>query len=422
MGPRADPPALTGLPPAEAARLIIAGATPLSPVPRPLREALDLVTAEAVVSPIDLPPWTNSAMDGYACRTADVRAGAVLRIVETVAAGQFPTRTLAKGETTRIFTGAPLPGGADGVIRQEDTVPDGDRVTIRDPRDAGKNIRRTGEDIRRGQVVLPAGTPLGPAQLGVLASIAHEPVAVHRRPVVAFLGSGDEIVDLDRRGEILAGTKIATSNSYTLSAMIRRAGGVPRELGIARDSTESLHEHLARANGADLLVTSAGVSVGEHDLIRGVLEELGCEMQLWRVRMRPGAPLGFGVLPRALPWIGLPGNPVSTMVTFELFVRPFIRRLLGHQRPFRRTVPVIVEEEIILGPPLRHFLRAVVTPFPDGTLGARLTGPQGSGILTSMIRADALLIIPEDRPHVQAGETLTALVLDDPFHTSEPAY
>jgi molybdopterin molybdotransferase len=422
MGPRADPTALTGLPPAEAARLIIAGASPLPAVPRPLREALDLVSAEEVISPIDLPPWTNSAMDGYACRSADVRAGAVLRVVETVAAGQFPSRAVAAGEATRIFTGAPLPDGTDGVIRQEDTDPDGERVTIRDPRDAGKNIRRTGEDIRSGQVVLPRGTPLGPAQLGVLASIAHEPVAVHRRPVVAFLGSGDEIVDLDRRGEILAGRKIATSNSYTLSGMIRRAGGVPRELGIARDTSESLHEHIARADGADLLVTTAGVSVGDHDLVRSVMAELGCDMQLWRVRMRPGAPLGFGVLPPALPWIGLPGNPVSTMVTFELFVRPFIRRLLGHERPFRRTVPVIVEEEITLGPRLRHFLRAIVAPRPDGTLGARLTGPQGSGILTSMARADAFLIVPEDRPRVAVGETLSALVLDDPHHTAEPAY
>ncbi len=425
MGSRPDPAALTGLAPAEAARLIIAGASPLPAVPRPLREALDLVTAEEVVSPIDLPPWTNSAMDGYACRSSDVRAGAVLRVVETVAAGQFPERTLAAGEATRIFTGAPLPGGADGVIRQEDTEAADGRVTIRDPRDAGKNIRRTGEDIRRGDLVMPSGTPLGPAQLGVLASIAHEPVAVHRRPVVAFLGSGDEIVDLDRRAEILAGTKIATSKSYTLSGMIRSAGGVPRELGIARDTMESLREHIDRADGADVLVTTAGVSVGEHDLVRSVLTELGCAMQVWRVRMRPGAPLGFGVLPAArgpLPWIGLPGNPVSTMVTFELFVRPLIRRMLGHTRPFRRTVPVVVEEEISLGPKLKHFLRAIVAPRADGTLGARLTGPQGSGILTSMARADALLIVPEDRPRVPAGETLSALVLDDPHHVSEPTY
>jgi molybdopterin molybdotransferase len=409
------------LTPTEAARLIVEHAQSLPAEARRLRDALDLVTTEPIRSPIDLPPWNNSAMDGYACRAADVRTGAVLRIVETVAAGRFPTRPLGPGEATRIFTGAPLPEGADGVIRQEDTEAGDGSVTIRDPRDAGRNVRYRGEDIRRDQEVLPAGTPLGPAQLGVLASFAHEPVGVHRPPVVAYMGSGDEIVDLDRKDEILAGRKIATSNSYTLLGMIRRTGAVPREIGVARDSRQSLRDHFARAAGADLLVTTAGVSVGEHDLVRDVLTELGCEMKLWRIGMRPGAPLGFGLLD-AMPWIGLPGNPVSTMVTFELFVRPLIRRLMGHARPFRRTVPVVVEEEITLGPPLRHFLRAVVAPRPDGALGARLTGPQGSGILTSMARADALLIVPEDRPHVAAGEPLRALVLDDPHHTPDPTY
>jgi molybdopterin molybdotransferase len=421
VGPRPDPAPLTGLTPAEAARLIVSLVRPLDTEQLPLREALDLVLALEVASPIDLPAWDNSAMDGYACRAADARAGAVLRVVETVAAGQFPTRALHAGEATRIFTGAPLPAGADGVIRQEDTEAAGPTVTIRDPRDAGRNVRHRGEDIRQGQTVLPAGTPLGPAQLGVLASIAHEPVAVHRRPTVAFLASGDEIADLDRRDEILAGKKVATSNSYTLSGMIRRSGAVARELGVARDTKDSLRDHFARATGADLLVTTAGVSVGEHDLVREVVTELGCDMKLWRIRMRPGAPLGFGLL-GTMPWIGLPGNPVSTMVTFELFVRPLIRRLLGHSRLFRRTVPVVVEEAITLGPPLRHFLRAIVTPRQDGTLGARLTGPQGSGILTSMARADALLIVPEDRPAIAAGEMLSALVLDDPHHTTEPSF
>jgi len=421
VGPRPDPAPLTALTPAEAGRLIVSLVRPLDSEQLPLREALDLVLAVEVVSPIDLPAWDNSAMDGYACRAADARAGATLRVVETVAAGQFPTRALHAGEATRIFTGAPLPAGADGVIRQEDTEAAGPIVTIRDPRDAGRNVRHRGEDIKQGQTVLTAGTPLGPAQLGVLASIAHEPVAVHRRPTVAFLGSGDEIADLDRRDEILAGKKVATSNSYTLSGMIRRSGAVARELGVARDAKDSLRDHIARAAGADLLVTTAGVSVGEHDLVREVLTELGCDMKLWRIRMRPGAPLGFGLLGR-LPWIGLPGNPVSTMVTFELFVHPLIRRLLGHSRLFRRTVPVVVEEAITLGPPLRHFLRAIVTPRQDGALGARLTGPQGSGILTSMARADALLIVPEDRPAIAAGEMVTALVLDDPHHTTEPSF
>ena len=413
--------------PTEAARAILAAIAPTAPEPRALRDALDLVLAEPVVAALDLPPWDNSAMDGYAVRATDLPApGVTLRVIESVAAGGFPARPLGPGEATRIFTGAPLPTGADTVIRQEDTEAQAaDQVTIKNLRDLRRNLRFRGEDIRRGTTVLAPGAALGPAQLGVLASIAHEPVRVHRPPVVAFLGSGDEIVDLDRRAEILAGTKIATSNSYTLGAMIRRAGGVPRELGVAADRPDSLREHLERARGADLLVTTAGVSVGEHDFVRQVLESLGCEMKLWRIRMRPGAPVGFGLL-KGMPWIGLPGNPVSTMVTFELFVRPAIRRFLGHSLPFRRAVPVTTAEPITLGPPLRHFLRAIVTsppgPAPDPQLTARLTGPQGSGILTSMALANALLIVPEDQPQVPAGTTLSAILLDDPVHVAEPPF
>ncbi|PYO29283.1 MAG: hypothetical protein DMD73_02430 [Gemmatimonadetes bacterium] len=414
------------LTPTEAARLILEHVPPLSVVRRPLREALDLVLAEDVASPIDLPPWGNSAMDGYAARAVDVAAASperkvVLAVIESVAAGQFPERPIGPGQATRIFTGAPLPAGADTVVRQEDTEGAGpDRVTVVAGRDAGKNVRHRGEDIRKGEIALSAGTPLGPAQLGVLASIAHGAPLVHRAPRVAFMGSGDEIVDLDRADEILAGRKIATSNSYTLHALIRQAGGIPVDLGLARDTKDSLREHLRGARDADLLVTTAGVSVGEHDFVREVLAELGCDMKLWRIRMRPGAPLGFGLL-GGTPWIGLPGNPVSTMVTFELFVRPAIRRLLGHRLPFRRTVPVCVGEPVTLGPRLRHFLRAVVRP-EGGTLVARLTGPQGSGILTSMARANALLIVPEDRAEVSAGEALTALLLDDPHHVAEAPF
>ena len=419
---------MTMLTPTEAARLILEHIAPLPAVRRSLREALDLVLAEDVASPIDLPPWDNSAMDGYAARSGDV-AGAsserkvVLAVVESVAAGQFPARPIGPGQATRIFTGAPLPAGADTVVRQEDTEGGGpDRVTVVTGRDARKNVRYRGEDIRKGEIVLPVGTPLGPAQLGVLASIAQGAPLVHRAPRVAFMGSGDEIVDLDRSAEILAGKKIATSNSYTLHALIRRAGGIPVDLGLARDTKDSLREHVGAARDADLLVTTAGVSVGEHDFVREVLAELGCDMKLWRIRMRPGAPLGFGLLDRT-PWIGLPGNPVSTMVTFELFVRPAIRRLLGHPLPFRRTVPVCVGEPITLGPKLRHFLRAVVRPEgAGGGLVARLTGPQGSGILTSMARANALLIVPEDRAEVSTGETLTALLLDDPHHVAEAPF
>ena len=406
--------------PAEAARLVIAAIHPLAPVRRPLRHALDLVLAEPVTSRLDLPPWDNSAMDGYAVRAADVpAAGTELRVIESVPAGAFPTRALGPGEAARVFTGAPLPSGADTVIRQEDTTLAENRVRITDVRDRGRNTRRRGEDIARGATVLTPGTTLGPAQLGVLASVAHAEPLVHPAPRVAFFGTGDEIADLDESDAILGGRKIASSNSYTLHALIQRAGGLPEDLGLARDTRDSVIERFQAARGADLIVTSAGVSVGEHDLVRDVVEELGGTLALWRVRMRPGAPLAVGTL-FGVPWIGLPGNPVSTMVTFELFVRPAIRRLLGQPLPFRRTVPVRLAEPVTLGPPLRHYLRVVIDS--DSPPRARLTGPQGSGILTSMTRAQALLIVPADRPDVRAGEVLDALLLDDPHHVAEPPF
>lgn len=413
-----------GRPPTDAAREIVTDIAPLAPERRALLDALDHVLAEDVTSPIDLPAWTNSAMDGYAVRSGDLTGSGTdnapieLTIVETIPAGTFPTRTIGAGECSRIFTGAPLPEGADGVIRQEDTTPLEGRVRIDDTRDAGRNFRRRGEDIQRGTVVLGAGDLLGPAQLGVLASIARAEVDVHRAPRVAFLGSGDEIAELDQREAILAGQKTASSNSYTLAAMIRRAGGVPLNLGIARDDPDDIARRLEGAREADLLVTTAGISVGEHDYLRAVLERLGGRLGFWRIRMRPGAPVGFGEL-FGKPWLGLPGNPVSTMVTFELFVRPTIRRLRGLRDLFRRTVVVTVTERITLGPPLTHFLRAVVEP-RDGALRARLTGPQGSGILTSMVKANALVIVPAETNVVEPGERLRAIVLDDPMHLELP--
>jgi molybdopterin molybdotransferase len=409
----------------EAARRIVAQVRRQPALRLPLDDALDSVLADDVVSPLDIPAWTNSAMDGYAARGEDVRGASEerpvrLRVVEQIAAGAFPARALGPGEAARIFTGAPLPEGADSVIRQEDTDYGVDLVTIVRDRDVGVNFRRTGEDIRRGATVLRQGTELGPAPLGVLASLAVSHPLVYRRPRAAILGSGDEIVDVDQPEEILSGRKTASSNTHTLTALVRRAGGEPVNLGIARDTPASLREHLTRALDCDLLVTTAGISVGEHDYLRPVLEELGAEQRFWKLRMRPGAPVGFGLL-GAIPWIGLPGNPVSTMVTFELFVRPAIRKMCGHPLPFRRSVPVRLAEPVSLRPKLQHFLRAVVRETPEGP-EARLTGPQGSGILTSMVLANALLVIPEGQFETPEGATVRAILLDDPVHQDGPAF
>lgn len=401
----------------EASASILADIARLPPENVALLDAVGRVLARDAIAPLAMPPWRNSAMDGYAVLSLDVaRASAQqpvrLRVVETVAAGAFPSRAIVQGEATRIMTGAPLPDGADTVVRVEDTDAGVEAVEIRNARDAGKNIRARGEDYRDGDTVLSAGDALGPAQLGVLASMGMGSVDVYRRPRVALISSGDELVDLDRFDEVLAGKKIVTSNSYTLTALVRAAGGEAVDLGVAPDLPEALQERIEAATATDLIVTSAGASVGEYDYVRQALASLGAELKVWRVRMRPGAPLGFGIV-RGVPWIGLPGNPVSAMVTFELFVRPAIRKMLGHDRLFRRPVPVILEEPVSIGARLTHFLRAIVRVRDDGTLGARLTGPQGSAILTSMARANALLVVPEDRPAAATGETMHALLLGE---------
>jgi molybdopterin molybdotransferase len=416
---------VTALSAAEAAGRILQEVERQPALRIPLDDALESVLAEDVVSRLNIPAWTNSAMDGYAARGVDVRGASEsspvqLRVVEHLPAGTFPTRPVGPGECARIFTGAPLPEGSDSVIRQEDTDLGAETVTVLRDRDVGLNIRQAGEDIRQGSTVITAGTELRPAHLGVLASLAVAHPLVYRRPRVAILGSGDEIVDVDQPEAILSGRKIASSNTHTLVALVREAGGEPVNLGIAADTPESLRSHLIKATDCDLLVTTAGISVGEHDYMRSVMEDMGGELRFWKLRMRPGAPVGFGVLDR-LPWIGLPGNPVSTMVTFELFVRPAIRKMMGHRLNFRRPVPVRVADTISVRPRLQHFLRAVVNE-GSGALEARLTGPQGSGILTSMVKANALLVVPEGQFETPAGATVLALVLDDPVHQVEPGF
>jgi len=400
----------------EASARILAAITALPPVAVPLRESLGLVLAEDVVSPIEHPPWDNSSMDGYAVRAADVARAAKdapveLPVLETVRAGQRPTLSVERGTAIRVMTGAPVPDGADSVIRVEDTDGGETRVAIRDARDAGRNVRPRGEDLRAGDVAVAAGSAIGPAQFGVLASVGASTVRVHRRPRVAVLASGDELVDLDRFEEVRRGDRIVTSNSYTIGANVLAAGGEPIDLGIVRDDPASYADRMAGARGCDLLITSGGVSVGAFDFTKDVLKSLGAELHLWRVLMRPGAPLGFGTL-HGMPWLGLPGNPVSAMVTFEVFARPAIRRLRGERQVFRRTLEVRLRDDVSIAAPLTHFMRVIVD-WEDGVAWARLTGPQGSGLLTSMSRANALLVVPPERATIRAGETAQALPIAD---------
>jgi molybdopterin molybdotransferase len=354
-------------------------------------------------------------MDGYACRSADVAAATeaapvLLRVIEDVRAGSFPAKAVGAGEATRIATGAPVPEGADTVVRVEDTDGGNDIVRVRLSRDAGKNVRPAGEDVRINETVLEAGTPLYAAQIALLASVGAATVRAHRRPRVAIVTTGDELVPLERFSEVLAGKRIVSSNSYGLTAAVRSAGADPVDFGIAPDTATDVRAALERASACDLIITSAGVSVGEADYVKSAVTTLGGTVEFWRVQMRPGSPLAFGKI-RGVPWIGLPGNPVSSLVTFELFARPAIRRLLGHRNIFARRMTVVVDEPIALTGTLTHFLRVRLSPSVSGPARARLAGPQPSNILSSLARADALLIVPGDRRDIRAGDELEAIPL-----------
>lgn len=380
-----------------------------------MRDALDRVLAEELRSPLALPPWDNASMDGYAVRAEDVRGASAtspveLPVVGTIAAGSRAAQPLGQGEAMRIMTGAPVPDGADTVLRVEDTDAGTRRVRITSDRDAGRNVRPRGEDLAKGSLVAGLGTRLGPAHLGLTASVGRASVLVHRRPRVAVLSSGDELVDVDRFDEVLAGDRIVSSNGYTIEALVRAAGATPVPLGIVGDDPAAIRARLEHLD-CDLLLTTGGVSVGAFDHTRDVLQQLGGKLSFWKARIRPGAPIGFGTL-RSTPWLGLPGNPVSAMVTFELFARPALRKMQGLRALFRRPVEVTLEEPVAINAPLTHFLRAVVTPSEDG-FRARLTGPQGSGLLSSMARANALLVVPPERASVPAGGRLRALLLDE---------
>jgi len=376
----------------------------------PLASALGTVLAESITASVSIPPWRSSSMDGYAVRACDInKVPCTLRIVGEVAAGGIHPADVAAGEAVRIMTGAPVPPGADTVVRVEDTSCNSHSVEIRDARDAGRNVRPLGEDFRKGDLLLSAGDCVDPAAIGVLASAGVATVAAYRAPTVSIVSSGDELVRVDNFSGVVAGQRIVSSNSYSLPAMVRSAGGLPRDGGITRDDPQALRDAINGAMACDLLITSGGVSVGERDFTRAVMRDMGADIKFWRVRIKPGGPLVFGTLDDR-PWIGLPGNPVSALVTFELFVRPAILKMRGQTHIFPVPQPVTLDEPVTVSGDLTHYLRVVVQP-QDGTLHARLAGSQSSGVLTSMMRANALLIVPEGRREYQPGEQLRAIPL-----------
>ena len=391
----------------------------------PILDCLGQVLAEDVYSSIDVPPLDNTAMDGYAVRAEDTREASqqsprFLQVIDTVPAGSISRHKLKPGTAIRIMTGAPIPDGADSVVPFEYT----DETQRNEPSreigilcqsEAGWNIRRAGEDISKGSLVLSKGAVVRPQEVGVLASLGRSTVRVIRRPVVAILATGDELVEINQP---LSPGKIYNSNAYSVAALVQRYGGIPRPLGIALDSEDSLVAKLNQGLGADMLITSGGVSAGDYDMVKDVLAKKG-EIAFWTVQMKPGKPLAFGRIrgvsqsgvARYIPHLGLPGNPVSSMVTFELFARPAILKMMGKKNWAKPIVEAVIKDSVVNSDGRRIFARAVVEKRGDQYF-ARLTGPQGSGILTSMTSANGLVIIPEDREGVAAGEVVQVMMLD----------
>ena len=377
-----------------------------------LDQALGRVMAEDVVSRINNPPLDNSAMDGYAVIAGDIQSATPenpvkLEMVEEIAAGYTAKGTLKPGQTMRIMTGAPIPPGADAVLMQEDTQKDGDSILCLDKADVEENIRRAGEDIKIGESVLKKGTTLSPAHIGMLAVIGRSQIAVGQRPTVAILSTGDEILELDETPE---GPQIFNSNGHMLAAQIKSAGGIPVYLGIAKDTEEDLMEKFAWALKADIVVSSGGVSVGDYDLVKSTLQKMGQEMLFWKVAMKPGKPLAFGRIGKT-PIFGLPGNPVSSFVSFEQFVRPSLRKVLGCSDLSHKTVQAKLTRTIHKKPGRLHFLSSIVS-WADGEYTVTPAGEQGSGILKSAANANGLLIFPLEAEEIKQGQEVAVQLLE----------
>ncbi|MDY6893256.1 MAG: molybdopterin molybdotransferase MoeA [Chloroflexota bacterium] len=388
-----------------------------------LLDGLGRVLAEDVYSTINIPQLDNSAMDGFAVQArstigATSSSPRILSVIGEVAAGYLTKEEVTDGTAIRIMTGAPIPKGADTVVQFEDTDEnirkEGNQplteIGILREVEEGLNIRGMGEDISSGSLVLSKGTLLRPQEIGVLASLGREVIPVIRRPLVAILATGDELVNV---GEPLPQGKIYNSNSYSIAAQVIRYGGIPKILDIARDNVQDLENTIKQARDADLLITSAGVSVGDYDVVKDVLESQG-EITFWTVRMKPGKPLAFGILKlgkKSIPHLGLPGNPVSSMITFEQFARPAILKMLGLQNLSKPTIYAKSESRVVNTDGRRIYARVRVTN-RNGQYFASTTGPQGSGILTSMSQANGLMIVPEDAHSVEVGDAALVQMLD----------
>ncbi len=375
-------------------------------------DSIGRVIGEDIYANRNIPPKDNSAMDGYAVRWEDTRGASIsrpviLKVIEDIPAGTIPRKNIASGESSRIMTGAPIPDGANAIVRVEDTEKDGQRVKVFVKAKEGQDIRHAGEDVTEGELVISQGDVIRPAEIGMLAALGRSFVSVYQRPLIAVVATGDELVDID---ENPTSWQIISSNSYSIAAQIIDCGAISLQIGIAKDNRDDLVSKFTAALRADIIVSSGGVSVGDYDLVKDVMNEVGNEMKFWQVAMRPGKPLAFGSM-GGIPVFGLPGNPVSSMVSFEQFVRPSILKMMGHKNLIRRIVKATLKDDITKKKGARHFIRARVN-YENGRYFASTTGEQGSGILKSMVMANGLIILPEYATSVKKGEEVSIQLID----------
>jgi molybdopterin molybdotransferase len=405
--------AMTGLTQLQDAQQVVLDAAPVLGLEKvSILDALGRVLSENILAERDNPPWDNSAMDGFAVRWEDIKQEqaiqkpVTLSVIEDVPAGTMPSKVVGPGQAIRIMTGAPIPRGADTVLKVEDTEPTSDSVRVFKAESKGANIRPQGEDVKKGDYIIAKGTRIRPSEAGMLAILAKPFVFVYQRPRVAILSTGDELADLDER---FSEEKIINSNSYGIAAAVQEAGGIPLLLGIARDTPMALKEKIAQGLTADILVLSGGVSMGDYDFTKAVFRELGAEMNFWKLAIRPGQPLAFGKIQGKLAF-GLPGNPVSSMVTFEQLVRPALLKMSGCRTYGRPVVQAVFQETFSKRGDRRHFLRGVLTR-EEGVFKVRTTGDQGSGILTSMVKANCLIDVPVEVERLNPGDQVVVQLL-----------
>ena len=419
---------LQGLTPLTEAQQVVLDATPILGLEKiPILDVLGRILGEDIVAERDNPPWDNSAMDGFAVRWEDIKQEhaiqkpVTLSIIEDVPAGKMPSETVGPGQAIRIMTGAPLPKGADTVLKVEDTEPSPESVRVFKPEPKGSNIRPQGEDVKKGERIIAKGTKIRPGEAGMLAILAKSFILAYQQPRVAILSTGDELADLDER---FSEEKIINSNSYGIAAAVREAGGIPILLGIARDTPAALKEKISHGLTADILVLSGGVSMGDYDFTKAVFRELGAEMNFWKLAIRPGQPLAFGKIQGKLAF-GLPGNPVSSMVTFEQLVRPAMLKMSGCRSYGRPVVQAVFQEKFSKRTDRRHFLRGILTR-EEGIFKVRTTGDQGSGILTSMVKANCLIDVAVETERLNQGDLVSVQLLTgdiwaaqaDPVHST----